>query len=406
MNRSLARVLRVHNRYQECGGEDVAYEAETALLAAHGHDVDTLEFSNDDIADQRSVVDSARLALTTVWSRAGRDRIREAIHAFQPDVVHFDNTFPLVSPAAYAVGRSAGVAVVQSLHNYRLLCPSATFFRDGHLCEDCMGKTPPLPAVIHGCYRQSKTQSAVVAAMLTTHRLRHTWSRDVDRYIALTQFSKQKFLAGGLPAERIAVKPHFLDPDPGEPMAKSDSMLFVGRLADYKGVMVLPLAWNLLENDMGLRIAGDGPLANALGHYAERDPRIRLLGRQTKHEVMAEMKTARAVIVPSLLYETFGLIIVEAFACDTPVIASRLGAMAELIDHGRTGLLFTPGQPDDLAAKVRWAVEHPEEMDEMGVNARNEYEAKYTAERNYPLLIDVYQQAIDHSRRARSQPED
>lgn len=396
MTAALYRILRVHNRYRERGGEDVAFEAEAGLLAERGHPVEVLEFFNDDIVERQSMVGAARLALTTIWSRGARDRIRTTIEAFQPDVVHFDNTFPLVSPAAYAVVRESGAAVVQTLHNYRLMCPSATFFRDGHICEDCLGRTPPLPGVIHGCYRQSRMQTAVVAAMLTTHRLRRTWSHDVDRYIVPTHFAKQKFLEAGFPVERLMVKPHFLPADPGGMSSRTSAILVVGRLADYKGTPLLPEAWRLLDGDLPLRIIGDGPLAHVIEQHAAHDPRLSYLGRQPRDVVLSEMRSALALLVPSVLYETFGLIIAEAFACGTPVITSALGAMAELVEDGKTGLHFRSGDASDLIAKVRWAADHPEEMRHMGNNGRKVYEEKYTSGRNYSMLIDVYDQAIEH----------
>jgi glycosyltransferase involved in cell wall biosynthesis len=395
------QVLRVHNRYQERGGEDVSFESEIKLLSDRGHAVKTLEFTNDDIPPKRSLRATAELGINTIWSQRARQRIGQAIRGFQPDLVHFDNTFPLVSPATYSVCQRQGVPVVQTLHNYRLMCPSATFFRDGRPCEDCLGKTPPLPGVIHGCYRGSRAQTAVAATMLTAHRVRGTWREDIDRYIALTQFSKQKFIEGGLPAKKIAIKPHFLDSDPGPGASRNGAFVFAGRLADYKGVALLPEAWHLIEGDVPLHVIGDGPDSAFLAQRAARDPRLFPFGRKPKQEVLNEMRMASAVLVPSILYETFGLTIVEAFACGTPVIASRLGAMAELVEDGRTGLLFEPGNADDLAAKVRWADDHPEEMRRMGANARQEYERKYTPDRNYELLMEIYHQAIEHARARR-----
>ena len=157
--------------------------------------------------------------------------MQNAIDAFGPDIVHFDNTFPLISPAAYSAARKRDVAVVQTLHNYRLLCPTATLYRDAAVCEDCVGHLVPLPGIVHGCYRDSRAQSTVVAAMLTTHRLRRTWSRDVNRYIALTEFARSRFAEGGLPSELISVKPNFVAPVPDKRHAEHGDVLFVGRLA-------------------------------------------------------------------------------------------------------------------------------------------------------------------------------
>lgn len=391
------RILRVHNRYQERGGEDAVFDAEIALLRRHHHFVTPLCLSNDEIPTRRTVANSVSLAINTVWSQQGRERIRQAVARHKPDVVHFDNTFPLISPAAYSAVRDAGSAVVQTLHNYRLLCPNAFFYRDDRPCEDCLGKTAPYPGVTHACYRESRTQSAVVAIMLTTHRLRGTWSKDVDRYIVPTEFARGKFLEGGLPEDHIVVKPHFVDVESPVRSSSNDHFLFVGRLSIEKGLRTLLKAQK--GHGQPVRIVGGGPLDDEVRSAASRDPSLTVLGRLDPSNVRKEMLAAKALIFPSELYETFGLVAIEGFAAGLPVIASRHGAMAEIVDDGRTGLLFEPGNAHDLAAKARWAADHPDEMRRLGENARREYEEKYTSERNYEMLMKIYEQAIHHARR-------
>jgi glycosyltransferase involved in cell wall biosynthesis len=231
--------------------------------------------------------------------------------------------------------------------------------------------------------------------MLTVHRARRTWHNEVDLFIALTEFSRQKFIEGGLPADRIVVKSNFIDrPDPPN-RRDGGYFLFAGRLVDYKGASLLPEAWASLAGPPMLRIAGDGPERDAIAASVERNPQITMLGSILPEEVQRQMAGAVALVFPSLLYETFGMTIIEAFASGLPVIASRLGAMQEIVDDGRTGLLFEPGNPHDLAAKVQWAADHPDEMRQMGTNARREYVAKYTAEIGYRNLIACYEQAIE-----------
>lgn len=394
-------VLAVHNRYREPGGEDAVFAAETALLRRHGHAVTELLFDNAAIPDTRSPLASAGLAAGAVWSPAAADRVRSALRESKAEIAHFHNTLPLVSPAAYAACHREGVAVVQTLHNYRLVCPNALFYRDGHPCEDCLGRTPPWPSVLHACYRGSRLQTASVALMLTVHRLRRTWHRDVDLFIAVSEFSRRKFVEGGLPPDRVVVKPNFLDPDPGPKIADGDGFLFVGRLVDYKGIGTLLRAWcdgaatgGLGELGDGLRIVGDGPLADEVATAAGTHPAVEYLGRRGRAEVLALMRSSLALVFPSELYEGFPVTLVEAFACGLPVVASRHGAMADLVEDGRTGLLFTPGDAADLAAKVAWARDHPSEMRGMGAAARAEYEAKYTAEHNYALLKAIYRRAL------------
>jgi glycosyltransferase involved in cell wall biosynthesis len=291
--------------------------------------------------------------------------------------------------------------VIQTLHNYRLLCPSAIFFRDGHACENCLGKLIPWPGVLHRCYRDSRAATGAVAAMLVVHRLLRTWERTVDIFIALTEFARQKFIQGGLPADRVVVKPNFVYPDPGPGAHDGGYALFAGRLSPEKGVRTLLAAWERLGPGIPLKIAGDGPLAREVARACERHPQIEWLGAQPLERVYALMGAAALVIAPSEWYETFGRVVVEAYAKGTPVIASDLGALAELVEDGRTGLRFRPGNPEDLAAKVAWAWRHPRELAAMGREARREYELKYTAERNYELLMEIYRLAIERARSRR-----
>jgi len=294
--------------------------------------------------------------------------------------------------------------VVQTLHNYRLLCPAAIFQRDGRVCEDCLGHVP-WRGVLHACYRDSRAATAAVALMLSVHRWLGTWSKMVDCYIALTEFARAKFIEGGLPAEKIVVKPNFVHPDPmavnhqssiANHKSPQGSALFVGRLSPEKGVRTLLAVWRRLGNRIPLRVVGDGPLRVELEAEAVRHglSSVCFHGWLAPERTIEVIKVARFLVFPSESYETFGRVAVEAFACAVPVIASRLGAMQEIVEDGRTGLHFTPGDADDLAAKVEWAWTHPDEMQEMGRAARAEYEFKYTAERNYPMLMEIYERAI------------
>jgi glycosyltransferase involved in cell wall biosynthesis len=281
--------------------------------------------------------------------------------------------------------------VVQTLHNYRLLCSNALLMRQGEICEDCLGRQLVWPGAVRRCYRNSYSASAVTAAMISAHRLTGTWTRAVDRYIALTQFARGKFIKGGLPAAKISVKPNFVDPDPGAGDACGGYALFVGRLSPEKGIDTILKAWSLLPDDLPLRIAGGGPLAPQVEKAAAQNPKVRWLGELSRADILVEMKGSRFLVCPSTWYESFGLIIVEAFSTGLPVIASGIGAMAELIEHERTGLLFRTGDAADLVAKVQWALRHPSELAAMRVQARREYEANYTADINYRALMAVYE---------------
>jgi glycosyltransferase involved in cell wall biosynthesis len=387
-------ILVLHDRYQLRGGEDESTDLEVALLRARGHVVELLEVDNRTIAGRQAW----RAGLQAVWAPSSYRAVSNRLRAERFDVVHVQNFFPLLSPAVLFAARAGGLPVVQTLHNYRLLCPNAVFFRDGHACEDCLGKLVPWPGVLHCCYRGSRAATGAVAAMLVVHRLLRTWERTVDIFIALTEFARQKFIQGGLPADRIVVKPNFVDPDPGPGPHDGGYALFVGRLSPEKGVRTLLAAWERLGPGIPLKIAGDGPLAGEVARACERHPQIEWLGTQPLQRVYALMGAAALVIVPSECYETFGRVIVEACAKGTPVVASDLGALAELVHDGRTGLRFRPRDPEDLAAKVEWAWAHPRQLAEMGQEARREYELKYTAERNYELLMEIYRLAIERAR--------
>ena len=382
------KVLLVHNEYIEPGGEDVVATAEGALLESYGHQVRRFIVSNQNI---NRLSDKLLTAWQAPYSGRSCRQMDAHISEFDPDLVHIHNFFPILTPSVYDACADAAVPVVQTLHNYRLICPQALLLRNGRPCEKCVSGSP-YHAVLYGCYRGSRLVSLVPARMVSINRRRGTWRRKVTRYIALTRFAREKFIEGGLPADRIAVKPNFVADPPAqrEPGAvRRAGALFVGRLSVEKGIGTLLQAWR--DVAVPLRILGDGPLAGSV-HGCDA-PAVAALGRKTKPEVIEEMRRAAFLVVPSEWYEGFGLVIAEAFACSLPVVASRLGAMRELIEDGVTGLHFQPGDPADLAAKVRWAAENPSDMRRMGENARRVYEDNYTPESNYRHLMAIYDDA-------------
>lgn len=376
------RVLIAHNAYQQRGGEDSVVDDEIALLRSRGHEVELLAAHNDDIAGLGRV----ELAGRTLWSRPAAAQMRERCAAFRPDVVHVHNSFPLLSPAIHWAAQDAGVPVVQTLHNFRLLCPQAMLLRNGKVCEDCVG-TLPWRGAMRGCYRGSVAQSTVLTGMLGLHRALGTWKRRVNRFIVLSEFSRARFIAGGLPASRLAVKPNFVDL-PAAPEGERCGLLFVGRLSPEKGLDTLAAAADLAG--ARVEILGSGPMQASL----QGVPGMSLRGAQPMSDVLETMRRTVALVLPNISYENFPRTLAEAFACGLPVIASRLGAMAELVKDGATGLLFEPGNAEALAEKLRWAVAHPNEMAVMGRAARAVYEARYTAARNHEQLMDIYEQAV------------
>jgi len=261
-----------------------------------------------------------------------------------------------------------------------------------------MGKAIPWPGVVHACYRGSRAASGAVATMLTVHRALRTWTETVDVYVALTGFARDKFVEGGLPADKIVVKPNFVAPDPGPGRGGGGYALFVGRLAPEKGTETMLAAWDRLENSIPLKIVGDGPLRARVARAAATRANVEWLGHRPVAEVHALMREADMLVFPSEWYETFGRVAAEAFAAGTPVVAADIGAVAELVEHGRTGLKFRPGDPDDLAAQVDLALSQPARLRRMRGEARAEFEARYTAERNYPKLMEIYRRALERKK--------
>lgn len=385
------RILIAHNEYREPGGEDVVANAETELLSGNGHEVKRVTVTNKDVAGLLGTLSTAWRA---PYSRPARLKFAGEIAAFEPDVVHVHNFFPILTPSIYDSCLEASVPVVQTLHNYRLLCPKATMFRSGHTCELCLNGSP-YQAVLYGCYRDSRLQSIIPARMVAINRRRRTWTTRVTRFIALTQFARRKFIKAGLPADRIDVKPNFAAPKAmsGGARTKREGALFVGRLSDDKGVGPLLDAWQDLR--VPLRVVGDGPMAPMVSGC--NNPRIATLGARPPADVYREMVRASFLVVPSLWYEGFPLVLVEAFAHGLPAIVSRHGSLAEIVEDQITGLHVTPNDPADLAAKVRWASENPGEMRRMGIAARRVYQKKYTADVNYQQLVAIYRRARKHT---------
>ena len=383
-------ILITHNYYKLSGGEDQCVAAEIALLRAYGHQVSQYCLSNDAV----DAMGRVELASRTIWSRPAFLEMRRLIRLHRPQVVHFHNTLPLISPAAYYAARAEGVAVVQTLHNFRLVCLNALLFRDGKPCEDCLGKTLPWRGVARNCYRDSRAASAAVAAMLITHRLLGTWSNVVNAYIALSEFSRLKFVEGGLPADKITVKPNFVYPDPRPGAGNGGYALYVGRLSAEKGVGTLLRAWESIGQALPLKIAGDGPLAPAVREAAARNSAIEWL-HDVSHEKVYDLIGAAAVLVlPSQCYENAPRVAVEAFAKGTPVVTSRLGAMADFVEDGCNGLHFRPGGSEDLAAKIRSVLSDVSALKPMRRAARRTFEQNYTADANHGSLTAIYARAI------------
>ncbi len=391
------RVLLAHNYYLQRGGEDVVFEGERDLLRENGHT--TVEFvqHNSAISERnRSVT-----ALSAVWSPRAKRELSDVLRSNACDVAHFHNTFPLFSPSVYSACNDAGVPVVQTLHNYRWLCPAATLYRDEGVCEKCLGTTLTYPSVVYSCYHHSRAESLVVAGMVSLHRMARTLHHRVTRFIAPTDFLRKKFTENGFPEAKFVVTPYSAQTDPGERTSEGDYVLFLGRLSEEKGIRTLLEGWKSLDGQIPLRIAGDGPLTSEVERYIETHPGrpVFHLGFRPHAEAILLLKKSRFLIFVSGCYEVLPNVLVEALACGVPVIVPSHGAPKEMIRDRIHGIHFEPGNATDLAQKVRWAYEHQAEMRQMGRNCRKEYERKYTAAKNYRDLLEIYREAIQIARK-------
>ncbi len=386
------KIIVVHNEYKFAGGEDVVVRQEMAMLQAAGHHVVPYIRNNREL-DAQGPLGKLLMAPKAAWAWDAKRDFDRLLREEKPAVVHTHNTLTMISPAVYWSCSEARVPVVQTLHNFRLFCPAGTYYRDGHICEEC--RTASLArSVRYACYRHSRPATAAVAGTLALHRLLGTWQHKIDTYIAFHQFAKSKCIEGGLPASKIAIKPNFVTPDPGPGNTNGSFAIFVGRLTPEKGIETLLKAWELLGTPIPLVVIGEGPLAPLVREAAAKNPALDFKGRLPREQVVQAMQAARFLVFPSEWYEGFPVTIAEAFACGLPVIASRLGSMQELIEEGRTGLHFTSGDPGDLASRAAWAWSHPERTASMAREARNEFLARYTAEKNYPLLLEIYERAM------------
>jgi len=386
----LVKVLMCHDYYQRRGGEDEVFEVETELLRSKGHQVVLYTVQNQSIKRSNYL----QTGIRAIWNQSAYNKIQTLVQSEQPDLVHFYNTFPLISPAGYYAAKSANLPVVQSLHNYRLMCLNSTFYRSGKPCEDCLGKTLPWPGIRHSCYHGSRAQSSAVAAMTVFHRALSTWQQKVDIFLlGSTETARQKFLIAGIESSKILLKPNFAFPDPGIGSGGGRYALFVGRFDEEKGIHELLDAWDIMKQKIPLKIVGDGPLAPLVESAAKSHSQIELCGRKSLDEMYELMKMAEFIVFPSRWYEAMPRTIIDSFAVGTPVIASKTGAMRDMIEEGKSGLFFTPGNANDLAGKAAWLFNQPELACKMRTHARQSYESNYTADRNYKLIMDAYQQA-------------
>ncbi|MFD5858828.1 glycosyltransferase [Streptomyces chartreusis] len=391
------RVLVVHNRYASAqpSGENKVVDQEAELLRSAGHQVELFERRSDDIAD-RSLLGKAALPFLVPWNPAVRTELAARLRAERPDVVHVHNVFPLLSPAVLAACADAGVPAVATLHNYTQVCPPGTLQRDGRPCTECVGSAAPLPAVRHGCYRDSRLATVPLAVSMSVNRRR--WWSGVERFLCISAAQRDVLVRAGMPAERLVVKHNFV-PDPDDRRSGAgEHVLYLGRLAEAKGVRLLMTAWDELAAAGGvgvpLVIAGTGPLEQEVTAWAAGRDDVRYAGLYDTAECRKAVARSVAVVAPSTWLEAFGLVVVEAMAAGVPVVAAGHGAFVELVEDGVTGLLHRPGESESLASCIRRIAAGPDRNREMGRAARRRYELGFSPAVGLERLVEEYRTAI------------
>jgi glycosyltransferase involved in cell wall biosynthesis len=389
------KILIAHNFYQSSGGEDEVFLAESALLERYGHDVLRYTVSNENVDSYSKLA----LAGSTIWNGAQYSKLTKLLRQERPDLVHVHNTLPLISPSIYSAARKENVPLIQMVHNYRPFCLNGVLYRDGHVCELCIGRYP-VPGVVHQCYRNSRSASAAVFTLYLAHyRIFHTYQRLITTFITSTQFAKRLLVRMGLPSDKITVKPNLVRiadyvAGSGEREGRAGQVVFVGRLESRKGVWTLLSA--IEQVNIPLVLIGDGDLRTDIEGWLQKRPnlRVEMTGWLDSTEVFKRLQDASVVVFPSEFYESFGNVIAEAFACGVPVITTNMGAQGDLVEHGKTGYLFPPGDSTALANLIKKISNDQKLRDELGKNARSEFESRYTSERNYQILLDIYSEAL------------
>lgn len=392
------RILIVHNYLRAPSGENTVFEQEKALLESKGHDVITYTRKNEEI-NEWGLTDRVALPFNLIWSRRSCHIIKNIIKEFKPAIAHFHNIFPLISPAVYHACQHMGIPVVQTLHHFRLVCPGALLFRNGQICEECAG-LKFRSAIRHACYRNSRFQTAGMALMIYLHYLLKTWHNEVDTYIALSDFAKDKFQELKFPSDRFCIKPNFLQ-EPVEPsFAHQGYGIFIGRLGEEKGLGCLLEAMRNCP-EIQLKIIGDGPIKEfVLSKLRDSSlDNVEYIGLVDHDHAMEYLRNSQFMVFPSICYEGMPMVILEALAAAKPVIASRIGILPEIIEDGISGLICEAGSISDLTEKLKWLNNRPIEALEMGKRGRKAFEEKYTADKNYELLMDIYQKAIEINRK-------
>jgi len=383
------KVLLVHNYYQIGGGEHTVFENEKNMLLENGHEVYTYTRSNEELRTSKWKL--LLMPFSTIWSFKTYRDVRKLIRKKQIDVVHCHNTFPLISPSVYYAARSLKVPVIQTIHNFRFLCPNGLFYCNGEICEACREQNSFIPALKQGCYRNSRIQTAVAVAMLKFHRWIDTYKK--INYIFLTEFNRNKF-AGliNIHGYNIFIKPNFVQPVMAEAANRviKAKFIYAGRLDENKGIPFLLEAWNRTPVEYELHIYGDGIYREACERAAKEHPNIHYLGFQPQNVVFADLADAAALLFPSEWYEGYPMILAESFSMGRPVVAAGIGNHGDIVGSSGGGVLFALGDKAGFEAALDEVIAN---NGKYSGNAYQYFLENQTKESNYRKLCDIYERA-------------
>ena len=382
------KILIVHNFYQVGGGEHTVYENERKLLMQNGHEVVSYTRSNFEI---NSLKEKIMLPINTIFNIKTYRDIKKVIKENEIDIVHCHNTFPLISPSVYYAAKSIGVPVIQTIHNFRFVCPAGILYRNNEICEECCNKNL-YQSIKNNCYRNSKLGSLIVALMLTIHRLLGTYKNKVDKYIVLTQFNKNK-LSSVIDKEKMVIKPNFtfIEDNKNYVNKEKDYFVFVGRFTEEKGIRFLLDSWKRIDNEK-LIIIGDGPLKNEVEAVSKEHENIEYLGFLDKNMVRDKMSKAKALVFTGECYEgAFPLVLIEAMSAGTAILVPNIGNVNDEVRNSNFGFIYNFRDQDDFIRNVQKLSDY-ECYNQIGKNAKQHFNSKYTSDNNYKLLVDIYKE--------------
>ncbi len=394
------KILLVHNFYGSTApsGENTAFVSEASLLRNRGHSIIEFTRHSDELLHQ-GLYGTVRGALGTVWNPMSLRKLKSTLRETRPEIVHVHNTFPILSPSVLYATSDLNIPTVMTLHNYRIGCSAATALRKDEPCTLCLDKKSVLPALRYGCYRDNRIATLPVSLMIALHNAKNTWKKNVDAFITLTEFQRKKMVQFGIPEASLFVKPQFLE-NPPEPLPwrrRESKAVFIGRLYAAKGIHILIESWMKWgKNAAPLEIIGDGPMRNELMNAASKSEAassISFLGNLSHVEAMKRLSSAKLLILPSLCFEGFPMVVQEAYAHGVPIAASNIGSLPHLIAENRTGTLFAPGNAESLLASVQTLLADDKQLRILGAQAKQEFDSKYTAGKNYDILMSIYASA-------------